>query len=75
MLSLLIVIVAAPPLLYLPGWAISFALRSVASDVLERHYERVVISALWSGWLALLLAELGCFHLWLQITITLGLGL
>lgn len=62
-----------PLLLYLPGWALLHAARAAAPDPLERHYERVVVSALFSGWLALLLAELGAFSLGLQLAITLAL--
>ncbi len=72
MQSVLLTLVAALPLLYLPGWVVGRALRAVPADLLERHYERVAISALWSGWLALLLAELGVFSLWLHLAITLA---
>lgn len=60
-------------LLYLPGWAWSRRFGAPA-DLLERHFERVVIGALWAGWLALLLAALGAFSLWLHVAITMGLG-
>lgn len=60
-----------PLLLYLPGWALSRRLGAPA-DSLERHYERFVVGALWSGWLALLLAELGVFSLWLHLALTLA---
>ena len=62
---------ALPLLLYLPGWALS-RLSDFSPDLIERHYERLAISALWSGWLALLLAELGVFSLWLHLAITLA---
>ena len=68
---MLITLLATLPLLYLPGWAVSRALNASPTDLLERHYERVAISALWSGWLALLLAELSVFSFWLHLAITL----
>ncbi|MFQ3662470.1 MAG: hypothetical protein SNJ69_08765 [Chloroflexaceae bacterium] len=65
----LLIALCAPLLLYLPGWAVSR--RSGApADGLERHFERVAVSALWSGWLALLLAQLGLFSLWLHLIVT-----
>ncbi len=68
----LLAALALPLLLYLPGW--SFQRRSgTPADPLERHFDRVVVSALWSGWLALLLAELGLFSLWLHLALTLGM--
>jgi hypothetical protein len=53
------------PLLYLPGWLFSLALLGTAqvSDALERHFERVVLGALFNGLLALILAEFGVFSL------------
>ncbi|EFO80554.1 hypothetical protein OSCT_1591 [Oscillochloris trichoides DG-6] len=71
--TLVIMILTAPLLFYVPGWAIARALHASGTDLLERHYERVVISALWSGWLALVLAEVGIFALWLHGAITLSL--
>ncbi len=68
---MLITLLATLPLLYLPGWVVSRALNATPADALERHYERVTISVLWSGWLALLLAELSIFSLWLHVAITL----
>jgi hypothetical protein len=68
--TVLIAVIALPLLLYLPGWALNRAAPGATpADLLERHYERVVISALLSGWLALTLASFGVFSLWLQLTI------
>ena len=69
----LLIALCAPLLLYLPGWAISRRFGAPA-DPLERHFERVAASALWSGWLALLLAQLGLFSLWLHLTLTVAAG-
>lgn len=65
----LLAALALPLLLYLPGWAVQRRLGAPA-DTLERHFERVAASALWSGWLALLLAEIGAFSLWLHLALT-----
>lgn len=60
--------IALPLIFYLPGLLISRAIRGATpADLLERHYERVVISTLLNGWLALLLAEVGVFSLWLHL--------
>lgn len=69
-MSLLPAILLLILLLYLPGWALSRWI-GASTDALERHFERVVISALWAGWLALLLAACGLFTIWLQLGITL----
>lgn len=74
-----IAVLALPLLLYLPGWLLSWALPGARPiDPLERHYERVVVSVLLSGWLALILASFGVFTLWLQLGLLLlgcgGLG-
>jgi hypothetical protein len=61
-----------PLLLYVPGWAFLRTAGHDSADPLERHYERVAVSALWSGWLALTLAALGFFSLWLQLAMTLA---
>jgi hypothetical protein len=61
---------ALPLLLYLPGMLLSRALLP-AADALTRHYERVAISAMLSGWLALVLAALGVFSLWLHLALLL----
>lgn len=63
-LAVLIAVVALPLLLYIPGWLISRLLLP-GTDLLELLYERVLISALLSGWLALVLATFGVFSLWL----------
>lgn len=70
-IDMLLTALALPPLLYLPGWALGRRLGAPA-DALERHFERVAASALWSGWLALLLAQLGAFSLWLHLLVTLA---
>ena len=67
----LVIALSLPLLLYLPGWALSRRFGTPA-DQLERHFERVAASALWSGWLALLLAQLGLFTLWLHLVLTLA---
>lgn len=51
---------------YLPGWLISRVF-DLAGDTLERIFDRVLISVLLSGWLALTLASCGVFHLWLHL--------
>ncbi|MEI8167115.1 MAG: hypothetical protein WCG26_12085, partial [Chloroflexales bacterium] len=66
----LYVALALPLLLYLPGWALQRRL-GTPNDPLTAAFERIAVSALWSGWLALLLAELGLFALWLHLLITL----
>lgn len=67
----LLILLCAPLLLYLPGWAIGRRF-GAPTDFLERQFERVAASALWSGWLALLLAQLGIFALWLHLLLTIG---
>jgi hypothetical protein len=69
--ALLLSALALPLLLYLPGWAAQRRF-GAPPDGLERHFERVVASALWSGWLALLLAEVGLFSIWLHLAVTLA---
>ncbi len=65
---LFLLILCAPLIFYVPGWIITFLLPGATSDdILERHFERVVISMLFSGWLTLTLAELGIFSLWMQL--------
>ncbi|MBC8076785.1 MAG: hypothetical protein H7Y32_11975, partial [Chloroflexales bacterium] len=61
------------PLLYLPGLLLSWALGAAArpADPLERHYERIAIGALFNGWLALTLAELALFSIWLHAALLL----
>jgi hypothetical protein len=70
MLQTLTGLLLLPLLLYGPGAIWSRAIWA-AADGLGRHYERAIVSALWTGWLALLLAELGIFTLWLHVGITL----
>lgn len=65
-------ILLLPLIIYVPGWAFTQALlASDRLDGLELHLERCLISALWSGWLALLLGSLGIFSLWLHLGLTL----
>ena len=68
MLALLAIVVLIP-LLYLPGYLIGLALlgSTQPSDLLERHYERVIIGALLNGWLAFTLAQIGIFSAWLHL--------
>ena len=61
-MQILIGLVLLPSLIYIPGWLWSRLIVSHA-DLLDRHYERFLVSTLWTGWLALLLAELGIFSL------------
>ena len=70
MLALTAIAVLAP-LLYIPGYLLERAMRAAVAtpDLLERHYERVVLGALLNGWLALTLAELGVFAAWLHLLI------
>ncbi len=59
---MLIAVLAAPLVFYIPGLALSYALGWAADAMaLERHYERIVVSMLLSGWLTLLLATGGLF--------------
>lgn len=75
LLVLPMVLIAAPLLFYLPGLALCRTVTpNGVDDPLERHYERVVISMLLSGWLALLLAEVGHFSLWLHLALLLLLS-
>ncbi len=74
MLTWIVAALILPLLLYLPGWAVLRAFGHGPTDSLERHYERVVVSALWSGWLALALAALGSFSLILHLALTLALS-
>ncbi len=68
LLELLRALFALPLVFYLPGWLFCrFALPHL--DPLTSGYVRVVASTLLSGWLALLLASLGIFSLWLQLLI------
>lgn len=71
MLTWIVAALLLPFVFYLPGWAVLRAVHRKANDPLERHYEYVVVSALWSGWLALTLAALGIFSLWLHLGLTL----
>lgn len=69
-------VLALPLLLYLPGFVLSRVFTvACPADVLERHYERVVSSVLLNGWLALTLAEIGLFSLWLHLALLVALCL
>ncbi|WP_298817074.1 hypothetical protein [Chloroflexus sp.] len=76
MIQIVVGILLLPVLIYAPGWALIRAIPQFgARDSLELHFERCLISALWSGWLALVLSSLGIFSLWLHLSITLaGIG-
>jgi hypothetical protein len=65
----LLAIAVITPLLYIPGYIIEQALLplTLPSDLLERHFQRVVIGALLNGWLAFTLAEFGVFSTWLHL--------
>jgi hypothetical protein len=71
----LLAAVVLTPLLYLPGFLIARALLSTAQppDLLERHYERIVVGALLNGWLAFTLAELGIFSAGLHVLLLLAI--
>lgn len=70
---LVVACVILPLLLYIPGMLIGRTLLGPTheSDLTELHYERVMISALLNGWLALLLAECGMFSIWLHCALIL----
>src|SRR5437868_11570176 len=74
MLALLAIFTLAP-LLYIPGFLITYALLGATQqpDALERHYQRVVAGALLHGWLALTLAELGLFSAGLHLALVLAI--
>jgi hypothetical protein len=69
----LLATVVLAPLLYIPGYLIAHALLGAAQplDPLERHYERIVASALLNGWLAFTLAEAGVFAVWRHLLVLL----
>jgi hypothetical protein len=69
MLQVVVGLLCFPVLMYLPGWAWSRAFHT-PGDWLGRQYERLIASALWTGWLAFLLAEIGVLHLWLLLGLT-----
>lgn len=75
-MQLILGLLLAPVLLYVPGlvWG-RFGYRS--SDWLDRQFERMTVSALWTGWWGLVLASLGWFsllHLVLGTALFCGLG-
>ncbi|ACL23804.1 ArnT family glycosyltransferase [Chloroflexus aggregans] len=64
-----------PLIIYAPGWALTRVIPELeTNDGLERHFERCLIGALWSGWLALVLASFGIFSIWLHLGITLAVS-
>lgn len=67
----LLAIAVITPLLYIPGYVIERALLPLtpSSDLLERHFQRVVIGTLLNGWLAFTLAEFGVFSAWLHLVL------
>ena len=72
MLALIAIAVLAP-LLYIPGFVLERAIRGAAitADLLERSFERTLLGVLLCGWLALTLAEIGWFSLWLFLLLLL----
>ncbi|MDW8403078.1 hypothetical protein [Chloroflexus sp.] len=75
MAQIIVGILLLPIIIYAPGWALTRAIPELgANDSLERHFERCLIGALWSGWLALVLASFGVFALWLHLSITLAVS-
>ncbi len=70
--QIIVGILLLPLLIYAPGWALTTAVPAFGcDDGLECHFERCLISTLWSGWLALALGSLGIFSLWLHLGLTL----
>jgi hypothetical protein len=67
----MLALVLIAPLIYLPGWALGrwLAASAEADGQLERIFERVLLGTLLNGWLALLLAELAIFSIWLHIAL------
>lgn len=75
MAQIIVGILLLPIIIYAPGWALARAIPQLdANDGLERHFEHCLIGALWSGWLALVLAGFGIFSLWLHLGITLAVS-
>jgi hypothetical protein len=70
-------LLGVPLFLYLPGYALDRGWLATASSVrgIERHISRIVASALLTGWIALVLAELGVFSFWLLLALIAGLCL
>lgn len=68
---LLRTLLGVPLFLYIPGYLLD---RAILRDIIEpsgieRHIMRVVISALLTGWIALVLAEFGGFGFWILLGI------
>ncbi|NOK62843.1 MAG: hypothetical protein GFH23_1086674n90 [Chloroflexi bacterium AL-N1] len=70
MLALFAILVLLP-LLYIPGYLLTYALLGViqTGDTLEHHFERVVLGTLLNGWIAFTLAQIGFFSFWLHLSI------
>ena len=67
MLALVALAVLAP-LLYIPGALLAHAITGAHQPLdFTRLFERVVLGALLSGWLALALGQLGIFSVWLHL--------
>lgn len=69
-------LIGVPLFLYAPGYVLSRFLPA-ADRVrgIEWHIARVVASLLVTGWLALILAEIGWFNLWVLVALIVGLCL
>lgn len=69
-------LLGVPLFLYIPGYMLDRVWLGEHSAVhgVERHVTRIVVSVLLTGWLALLLAEIGIFNYWLLLGITLAIG-
>ncbi|PMP78315.1 MAG: hypothetical protein C0184_11115, partial [Chloroflexus aggregans] len=75
MVQIIVGILILPIIIYAPGWALARVIPELGNnDGLERHFERCLIGALWSGWLALVLASFGIFSIWLHLGITLAVS-
>lgn len=70
-------LLGVPLFLYLPGYVLDRGFLGAASSVsgIERHVSRIVMSMLLTGWLALLLAEIGIFSAALLLGLTAALCL
>lgn len=65
-MSVILIILALIPLLYIPGRMITAALRPLPGEPLERLFTILVVGALLNGWLALVLGTFGIFSIWLH---------
>jgi len=63
-------LLGVPFFLYLPGLIFDHVwLKTTSLHGVERHVLRIVVSVLLTGWLALLLAEMGLFSFWLLLAL------